>query len=463
MKSPFVSELESGKMSTAVFLVQAKEIRQKKTGEPYLSLTLGDRTGDLDAKMWDNVADVMDTFGRDDFVRVRGILQVYNNRPQFTLHKLQRVDEAAVDPSDFFPASSRDPEEMLAELRRQICAMSNPHLRGLLELVFSDETVARRFSKAPAAKFIHHAYLGGLIEHVLSMCGLCRLLAAHYKTVDVDLLLTGAMLHDIGKIYELSYDRSFGYTSDGQLLGHIFLAGRMVEEKLAQLPDFPPKLRTLVHHLILSHHGSLEFGSPKLPLFPEALLLHYLDDLDAKMECMRALVEQDKQVEGHFTTYCSSLERVVLKKVKYLADGGGDPAEELPAAGGTVPADAARPISPVSLPPVGAVAPTPAPTPASQPAPAVAPTPAPVARPISPASMPPAPAVGPTPAPVDRPISPASLPPAGAVAPTPAPAPASQPAAAVAPPPKPRPPQPSAPSLFGEKLGDALRSVLDEK
>lgn len=389
MKSPFVSELESGKVATAVFLVQAKEIRQKKTGEPYLSLILGDRTGDLDAKMWDNVADVMDTFERDDFVRVRGILQVYNNRPQFTLHKLQRMDEAAVDPADFFPASSRDPEQMLAELKAMICSMSNPHLRALLELIFSDEAVARRFSKAPAAKFIHHAYLGGLIEHVLSMCDLCRLAASHYKSVDLDLLLTGAILHDIGKIHELSYERSFGYTSDGQLLGHIFIAGRMVEEKLALLPDFPPKLRTLVHHLILSHHGSLEFGSPKLPLFPEALLLHYLDDLDAKMECMRVLVEQDKQVEGHFTTYSSSLERVVLKKGKYLAEVGCEPVEKPNAA-----------ASPATAPPV----------------------------------------------------------PAQPVAATPQPA-----AAAPAPPPKTKPPQPSTPSLFGEKLGDALRSLQDEK
>jgi 3'-5' exoribonuclease len=149
--------------------------------------------------------------------------------------------------------------------------------------------------------------------------------APHYKNVDVDLLLTGAVLHDIGKIHELSYDRSFGYTSEGQLLGHIFIAGRMVDEKLAQLPDFPPKLRTLVQHLILSHHGSLEFGSPKLPLFPEALLLHYLDDLDAKMESMRALVDQDRQVQGYFTGYSTSLERVVLKKTKYLADDGPAP------------------------------------------------------------------------------------------------------------------------------------------
>jgi 3'-5' exoribonuclease len=365
MKTPSVNELEPGKVATGTFLVQAKEIRQKKTGEPYLSLIIGDRTGDLDAKMWDNVAEVMDTFERDDFVRVRGILQIYNNRPQFTIHKMQRLEDSAVDPADFFPASTRDPQEMLAELQEVVCSVSNRHLRALLGLVFSDEEILRRFLKAPAAKFIHHAFLGGLIEHVLSMCGLCRAIAAHYKSLDTDLLLTGALLHDIGKIYELNYDRSFGYTSDGQLLGHIFMAGRMVDEKLAQLPDFPPKLRTLVHHLILSHHGSLEFGSPQLPLFPEALILHYLDDMDAKMESMRVLVDQDKQVEGHFTNYSSSLERAVLKKAKYLAQavdcGGKAPAalpagqpavrpEPAPASGATAPPSAKPQPAPARLP-----------------------------------------------------------------------------------------------------------------
>jgi 3'-5' exoribonuclease len=321
MKSPFVSELEAGKVVSATFLVLTKEVRQKKTGEPYLSLLLGDRTGELDAKMWDNVSEVMSTFERDDFVRVKGLLQIYNNRPQFTIHKLQRLDDPAVDLSDFFPASERSAQEMLAELREVIGSIENPHLKALLGLFQCDEAIMSRYVKAPAAKFIHHAYLGGLIEHVLSLCKLCRLVASHYKSIDVDLLLAGAMLHDIGKIYELNYDRSFGYSNEGQLLGHIFISTRMVDEKLAQLPDFPPRLRALLHHMILSHHGALEFGSPKVPLFQEALVLHYLDDLDAKMECMRALVKQDRQAEGCWTVYSSSLERVVLKKLKYLSEG----------------------------------------------------------------------------------------------------------------------------------------------
>jgi 3'-5' exoribonuclease len=347
MKSPFVSELESNRVSTGTFLVQAKEIRQKKTGEPYLSLVLGDRTGELDAKMWDNVSEVMETFERDDFVRVKGLLQVYNNRPQFTVHRLQRVEEASVELADFFPSSRRPAEEMAAELREVVASIADPHIRALLDLFLADDSVMCRYAKAPAAKFIHHAYLGGLIEHVLSVCRLCRLVGGHYAGVDVDLLLAGAILHDIGKIHELSYDRSFSYTSEGQLLGHIMIGVRMLEEKLAGLPDFPPRLRTLLTHLILSHHGTLEFGSPKVPMFPEALLLHYLDDLDSKMECMRALVDHDRQVGGDWTGYSPALERVVLKKLKYLSGGMPEavpaaPSEEAPRA----PAAAAPPSAP---------------------------------------------------------------------------------------------------------------------
>ena len=317
MKSPFVSELEAGKIATATFLVQGKEIRQKKTGEPYLSLVLGDRTGELDAKMWDNVSEVMNAFEAGDFVRVKGLLQIYNNRPQFTIHKLQKVEEGSVDLTDFLPASQRDPVEMLGELREVVGGVGNPHLRALLELFLADEEIVRRYVKAPAAKFIHHAYLGGLLEHVLSLCRMCRLAASHYRSVDGDLLVAGAILHDIGKIYELSYDRGFAYTSEGQLLGHIAIGMRLIEEKLRALPDFPPKLRALLEHLVLSHHGALEFGSPKVPLYPEALVLHYLDDL----ECMRRLIDNDRQVEGHWTPYNPQLERVVLKKLKYLAEG----------------------------------------------------------------------------------------------------------------------------------------------
>jgi 3'-5' exoribonuclease len=326
MKSPYIKELEPNQIVSTFFLVQNKEIRQKKTGEPYLSLSLCDRTGELDAKMWDNVVEVMETFERDDFVKVKGLIQIFHNRPQMTIHKMRRVGDDEVEFADYFPASDRDPDEMLAELRGVVAGMSNAHLRGLLNALLDDPEIARRYKIAPAAKQIHHAYLGGLIEHVLSLCGMARLAASHYRAIDLDLLLAGVVLHDLGKIYELSYERGFSYSTEGQLLGHITIAMRMVADKLAVLPEFPPRLRTLVEHMILSHHGRLEFGSPKLPQFPEAMLLHYLDDLDSKMECMRQMVDRDRQVEGLFTGYSPSMERSILKKAKYMEEPAPSPA-----------------------------------------------------------------------------------------------------------------------------------------
>jgi 3'-5' exoribonuclease len=349
MKSPYIKELEPNQVISTFFLVQNKEIRQKKTGEPYLSLSLCDRTGELDAKMWDNVVEVMETFERDDFVKVKGLIQIFHNRPQMTIHKMRRVGDHEVEFADYFPASERNPDEMLAELRGVVAGMQNAHLRGLLNALLDDPEIARRYKIAPAAKQIHHAYLGGLIEHVLSLCGMARLAASHYRSVDLDLLLAGVVLHDMGKIYELSYDRGFSYSTEGQLLGHITIAMRMVADKLAVMPEFPSRLRTLVEHMILSHHGRLEFGSPKLPQFPEAMLLHYLDDLDSKMECMRQMVDRDRQVEGLFTGYSASMERSVLKKAKYLEEPAPAP-PAVPAPPATPPqaaaAEAPRPASP---------------------------------------------------------------------------------------------------------------------
>ena len=318
MKSPYAGELVPNQTITTSFLVHVKEIRQKKGGEYYLSLLLGDRTGDVDAKMWDNVNDVLDTFDRDDFVKVKGLVQVFHNRTQLRIHKLRRMEEHEIDFADYFPASQRDPEGMWRELQGIVAGIGNPHLKALLDAIFGDEEIVRRYRRAPAAKQIHHAFLGGLLEHVLSVSAMAKQAAAHYANIDRDLLLTGVLLHDIGKIYELNYERGFSYSSEGQLLGHIAIASRMLYDKLRGLPDFPPKLRALVEHMILSHHGRLEFGSPKVPSFPEALLLHYLDDMDSKMECMRALIEQDPYVEGCFAGYSGVLDRMVLKKERYL-------------------------------------------------------------------------------------------------------------------------------------------------
>jgi 3'-5' exoribonuclease len=345
VKSPYVNELKPEQTITGLFLVQQKDIRQKKTGDPYLSLTLTDKTGELDAKMWDHAAEVMDTFDRDDFVKVKGLVQVFQNRLQLTIHKLQRVADAEVDFADYFPASMRDPGEMERELLDLIGAMKNAHLRQLLEVIFLDDALRQAYKMAPAAKSIHHAFLSGLIEHVLSLAKLAQFTAAHYPGVDGDLLMAGVILHDIGKVWELAYERGFSYTDEGQLIGHIVMGVKFVAEKVRQVPGFPPKLQTLLEHLILSHHGELAFGSPKVPLFREALLLHHLDNLDSKMETMRAAVAQDQRIDGNWTAYHGALERAVLKKLRYLEGAPGE-AKTAPAVAAAAPATPSRSSSP---------------------------------------------------------------------------------------------------------------------
>jgi 3'-5' exoribonuclease len=195
--------------------------------------------------------------------------------------------------------------------------MTNPHLKGLIAGIFADSAVAQAYRDAPAAKSVHHAWIGGLIDHVLSLCALARFASAHYK-LDSDLVLAGVVLHDLGKIHELEFARAIRYGDQGQLLGHIQIGMQMVTDQIAKMPDFPPRLRDLVLHMILSHHGQLEFGSPKVPVFSEALLLHLLDNMDSKMESMRALIEHDRLIDGNWTLYSSSLERTALKKDRYL-------------------------------------------------------------------------------------------------------------------------------------------------
>jgi len=332
----FANELEANQQVQTTFLVLNKDVRQKKTGEPYLSLVLGDKTGDIDAKMWDGVAEIVDTFERNDYVKIRGQATVYQNKLQLRVDRLMRADERDVEPADYFPASKRDRDEMYAELMGYIETMRNPHLKALLEAFFADGEIARRYKTAPAAKSIHHAWIGGLIEHVLSLMTLARFTARHYPEVDEDLLLTGVVLHDIGKIHELTYDRGFGYSDEGQLIGHILIALRMLDEKVRLVPGFPPKLRMLVEHLIASHHGEMEFGSPKVPCFLEAMLLHHLDNLDSKMETVRTIVQRDSLLDGNFTGYAPMLERSLLKKERFLAEEQVTPPAPRPATPATV-------------------------------------------------------------------------------------------------------------------------------
>ena len=313
------------KIVVSSFVVSNKQIKSKKSGEPYLALTLVDRTGQLDAKMWDNVAETIPEFEQDDFVKVKGLINKYNGRFQLTVHKLKRLEEAEVDYSDYLPKTAKDIEELWRTLGEFVASFQDPHLKALVESFMADPEIAAAYKAAPAAKTLHHAFIGGLLDHVVSLFKLCDLACRNYPQINRDLLLTGAFLHDIGKVHELSYARSFTYTTRGQLLGHMILELEMLQAKLAALPEFPATYKTLIEHMIISHHGRYEFGSPKLPMFPEALMLHYLDDLDSKMEAMRAQLEREAANEGEWAGWNSSLERYLLDPAKFL-QGGKPPA-----------------------------------------------------------------------------------------------------------------------------------------
>ena len=353
MKEFFICEchLQENKVITSSFVVASKQVKPKKNGEPYLALTLADRTGQIEAKMWDNVEEFIDSFEQDDFLKIKGLINRYKNRFQLTIHKLRRLGEAEIDYTDYLPKTTKDIGELWRTLTEFVASFQNPHLKALVESFMSDPEIAERYRNAPAAKTLHHAYLGGLLDHVVSLCRSCDLMCRNYPQINRDLLLTGAFLHDIGKIHELTYNRSFSYTTRGQLLGHMIIELEMLQAKLAKFPDFPSETKTLLEHMIISHHGQYDFGSPKLPMFPEALMLHYLDDLDSKMESIRAHFEREIGAEGPWTSYNSSLGRPLLdarkfeqgEKASTAKSNPEEPAVETSAPSPTEPADTSAP------------------------------------------------------------------------------------------------------------------------
>jgi 3'-5' exoribonuclease len=319
MKTHYVADLQEGQALTAHFLVLEKEIRTSpRTGTSWLQLELGDRTGSISAKMWDNFAALEKTFEQDDVVLVRARVKVYNGQKELTLEQIVPAAERDYDLADFLPHTRHDIEKLYADLRASIAAMKNPWLKQLLTSVADDPALAPKIKRAPAAMTMHHAFIGGLLEHIVSLIGLGRKLAEHYPELDADVLLAGIVLHDIGKVEELRYARAIDYTTEGRLLGHIMIGAQMVREKIRAIPQFPVPLAVLVEHLILSHHGSHEFGSPSLPQTREAVALHFLDDMDSKMAAMRATLESPA-TEDEWTERNPSLRRALLRADRYLA------------------------------------------------------------------------------------------------------------------------------------------------
>jgi len=354
MKEFFISECsqQENKIVTSSFVVASKQVKAKKNGEPYLALVLADRTGQIEAKMWDNVEEFILAFEQDDFLKIKGLINKYKNRFQLTIHKLRRMEEGEIDFTDYLPKTTKDIGELWRTLTEFVATFQNPHLKSLIELFMADAEIAERYRNAPAAKTLHHAYIGGLLDHVVSLFRSCDLICRNYPQVNRDLLLTGAFLHDIGKIQELTYNRAFSYTTRGQLLGHMIIELEMLQAKLAKLPGFPEELKTLLEHMIISHHGQYDFGSPKLPMFPEALMLHYLDDLDSKMEAMRAHFEREAELEGPWTSYNASLGRPLFDSRKFMRGEKAPPAKTGAEDSGAPPATSAAPEPPTSATPV---------------------------------------------------------------------------------------------------------------
>lgn len=307
---------------TTYFAISSMSVRDNKTrGGQYLALTLSDKTGTMEARMWEDFASAVTDCTEGCYVKVQGQISKYQGKYQITLSKLRVAAASEIETADFVPTTKFDINEMWNELRSYVDLFKNLELRRLVFAFLDDDAIGVAFREAPAAKVLHHAWIGGLLEHVLTLVRVCRATAPFYPEVDVDLLVTGAILHDIGKVRELSWGTTFSYTLEGQMIGHISIAQGMLREKISALSGFPERLRVLVEHMILSHHGKYEFGSPKLPMTPEAILLSALDDVEAKMQAMRNEFGRDAasgKSGAEMTEYVRSMERPLLNSKAYL-------------------------------------------------------------------------------------------------------------------------------------------------
>ena len=315
-EQPDLRSLKEGESFSGFLLAQEVAFKTSAKGSEYLELKLADASGDLKAFLWDlrAIEGDMDQVIADAFLKVKGQVSVYNGRTQLRLDKVRFAQDHEIgDFSRFFPTSQRPLADMVQELDATIAGIGDPWIRRLLELIFVEEPLLREaFCKAPAAKSMHHVYLGGLLEHTLSVAGMADRACAHYPDMNRDLVLAGVLLHDVGKTAELTYLRSFSYSDAGNLIGHISMEADWINRAVAEIPDFPEELRLLILHIVLSHHGKLEYGSPVLPKTPEALLVHYLDDLDGKLEAMFRAIREDTGT-GNWTPFSRSLERMFYK------------------------------------------------------------------------------------------------------------------------------------------------------
>jgi 3'-5' exoribonuclease len=329
VKSVYVAGIRERDQVDTLFLVKDKIMAMAKNGKPYMTLRLMDKSGEIEARVWDNVDELAATFDRDDFVRVRGKASVYLSKMQLVISELVRLADDGVDLADFLPESTRDRGDMREQFAGMVGSLSDGHLRALMESFLKDEPFMSRYETAPAAKGMHHVFIGGLLEHSLAVAALVETIAPLYPGLNRDLLVAGALLHDVGKVREMAYLRSFDYTDEGKLLGHITIGVEMIHEKIMTIPGFPDELALLLKHMILSHHGQYEYGSPKRPKTLEATVLNYLDDLDSKINGIRTHLQKEPAGEQRWTSYHRLYDRYFYRD--RLGDGAPDEAPAPPA------------------------------------------------------------------------------------------------------------------------------------
>ena len=327
MGKRYISDLSEGERILDHFLVQSKRLQTTKTGKPYLNLVLQDKTGSISGRVWDGAEELNGQFEINDTIKIDGTVELYNGERQLIIRRIRPSEPDEVDMSDFVAHTAYDIDEMFLELRSFIESIENPYLKALLDAFFEDEDFAGQYKHSSAARNIHHICVGGLLEHSLSTVRLCEYLTTQYEGLDGDLLITMAILHDVGKVKELEISPAINYTEEGNLLGHITIGIRMVGERIDRIPDFPPQLRTMVEHMILSHHGQSEWGSPRPPMFLEAEVLHRADDLDVKIDIITRALAEDRDPDSLWTKYHRALGRVLYKKPAYEADA---PPEDSP-------------------------------------------------------------------------------------------------------------------------------------
>ncbi|MDH4206446.1 MAG: CRISPR-associated endonuclease Cas3'' [Desulfobacteraceae bacterium] len=312
MKKRFITDIKAGDRVDDIFVLSEKILSQKRDGNNFLNVTLSDKTGTIKGVVWDNVDQIAAGITSGDFAHVNGSVSEYKGTLQVVIKKMEPFSPDRIDPSDFLPQTSRDIEGLFDRLMKIAETITTDYLKALIDAFFKDKEFVNKFKTAPAAKKMHHAYIGGLLEHTLSMASLADKIAGHYSGIDRDLLLSGAILHDIGKIDEFEYQFKIDYSDKGRLLNHIVIGIKMVDDKLSGIEHFPEDQMLLLKHMIVSHHGTREFGSPEPPKTIEAVLLNYIDEIDSKVNAIRDFIASEDPDET-WTSYHRLLERHFYK------------------------------------------------------------------------------------------------------------------------------------------------------